>query len=153
MAKRISLRVQRFASQYNGTWRVDVTRSAAGLGAAQHNQAVQITFGTGAGGHFSCAARGAYQNLCYLSIESPDDQIGNPGAWKPYKQEIVAVNMLAPAVVYRLAHHRSRPVENYCRAPRVNTSWEGTTVAFTSDYGAYGSGGCGYSDLYLIRVE
>jgi hypothetical protein len=86
-------------------------------------------------------------------IEDSRNQLGNPGSWYPYKQEVVLVHVLAPYEVYRLAHHRARPVTGYCRTPRVNASWDGTAVIFPSNMGAMGdSGGCGYSDLYRIDV-
>src|SRR5207245_1673194 len=47
---------------------------------------------------------------------------------------IVMVNVLTGAV-QRLAHHRSRQADLYCRQPRVSANWDGTKVMFASNYG------------------
>jgi hypothetical protein len=138
-------------------YRVDVALNQAGKGAAQLSSNVRL-FPTNApnvtgSGHFGCGAKGVNQDYCYASEEDSADQIGNPGPWYPYKQEIVLVHMLAPYEVYRLAHHRARPVTDYCRSPRVNANWDGTKVVFASNMSAQGDGqDCGYSDLYVIDV-
>lgn len=137
-----------------GYYRVRVTNNAAGRGAAQltlpgNVQLLPIGAANTAGtGHFACAATGAMQDWCYASIEDPADQLGNPGPWYPYKQELVLVHMMPPFEVRRLAHHRARPIRGFCRTPRVNTSWDGTAVMFASPFAAADGGGCGYSDLY-----
>jgi hypothetical protein len=137
-----------------GYYRVRVTNNAAGRGAAQltlpgNVELLPIGASNTAGtGHFACVARGAMQDWCYASIEDPADELGNPGPWYPYKQEIVLAQLVPPFEVRRLAHHRSRPIRGYCRTPRVNASWDGTAVMFASPFSAPDPGGCGYSDLY-----
>ena len=142
-----------------GYYRVRVTNNAAGKGATQLGLPGNVPLlpigasNTAGNGHFSCAAYGAMQDWCYASIEDPADQLNNPGPWYPFKQEVVLIHMLSPYEVYRLAHHRARPVMGYCRTPRVNASWDGTTVIFPSNMSTLGEGqACGYSDLYLIDV-
>jgi hypothetical protein len=139
-------------------YRVKVTNNATGQGAAQltlpgNQQLLPIgASDTAGGGHFACAATGAMQDWCYASIEDPADQIGKPGAWYPYKQELVLIHMLSPFEVRRLAHHRSRPIRGFCRTPRVNTNWDGTALIFASPFSAPDTTGCGYSDLYRWDV-
>jgi hypothetical protein len=104
-------------------------------------------------GHFSCVSKGALQDWCYAEISSGDDTFSGSGAWRPYEQEIVAVQMMPPYAVKRLAHHRSKsPFTNYTRQPRVNASWDGAKVAFASDYG-YDGGAVGYSDIYFVDLR
>jgi hypothetical protein len=144
-----------------GFWRVKITNNAAGLNCtdqqalSDNRRLIGIPNITGVVGrsHFACAAKGTYQDWCYLSIEDVDDTQGAPGTWYPYKQEIVMIHMLAPFEIRRLAHHRSRPVQasgGYCRLPRVNANWDGTKVMFTTCMNIPSAAGCGYSDLYRI---
>jgi hypothetical protein len=141
-----------------GYYRVRVTNNAVGRGAAQltlpgNVQLLPIGASNTAGnGHFACAAKGARQDWCYASIEDPADQLGNPGPWYSYKQEIVLAHMLPPFEVRRLVHHRARPEGGFCRTARVNTSWDGTAVMFASPYSTPDTGECGYSDLYRIDM-
>ena len=147
-------------------YRIDVSLNQAGRGALQLNDAIKLVEWTRpvVGGnpqtimsHYSCASRGENQDWCYISSEYPDETLSDMGAWFPYKQEIMAAHLLPPYEINRLAHHRSRPLpqsgEGYCRQPRVNTNWDGTQVAFTSNFGQMGNttDTCGYSDLYMIN--
>ncbi|PYN12949.1 MAG: hypothetical protein DME06_08000 [Candidatus Rokuibacteriota bacterium] len=72
----------------------------------------------------------------YLGCFDADSTVNaNPIAtWWPLRQEIVMVNVLTGAV-QRLAHHRSRQADLYCRQPRVSANWDGTKVMFASNYG------------------
>lgn len=105
-------------------------------------------------GHFSCASTGPNRDWCFGEIASGDDTFGDMGAWRPYKQEIVAVHLVAPFEVRRLAHHRSRsPFSNYVRQPRANASWDGTRIAFASDFGLDTGSAVAYSDIYYVDLR
>jgi hypothetical protein len=102
-------------------------------------------------GHFACAASGDW---CFAEISSGDDTFADMGAWRPYKQEILALQVVPPYEVRRLAHHRSRsPFSDYTRQPRVNASWDGRKIAYASDYGYQGNGPAVYSDVYYIDLR
>ena len=106
-------------------------------------------------GHFSCAALGPMRDWCFAEVASGDDTFASMGAWRPFKQEIVAVEIVPPYEVHRLAHHRSRsPFSNYVRQPRVDASWTGAKVAYASDYG-FGSDAdaTAYSDIYFVDLR
>jgi hypothetical protein len=139
---------------YFGVYRVDVRLTQVGRGKLQLQDNVRLfERGRRADGHYSCGSRGTNRDWCYVSTHHEDDQIGSSGIWAPYKQEIVMVQAVHPFEVRRLVHHRSRPVQGYCRTPRPNTNWDGTKLVFTSNFGQLGNGiACGYSDLYLIDV-
>jgi hypothetical protein len=136
-------------------YRVDVTtpQTAGDVGKQRSDNVRLVGTDWQDAGHFSCVSKGPNRDWCYASIESGDDQFGDQGGWRPYKQEIVAMQMVPPFAVRRLAHHRSRsPFSNYTRSPRVNVSWDGSKVAFSSDYG-YDGGGVGYSDIYFVDMR
>lgn len=98
--------------------------------------------------HFSCGAKGTYQDWVFISVESGDDNFGDTiDGWRPYMQEIVMANVLTGSV-RRLAHHRSRSTSlDYYYEPKVSASWDGTVVAWQSNYG-FQSGH--YADIYAI---
>lgn len=102
---------------------------------------------TGAG-HFGCVGRGPLRDWCFASIESGDDHPnGGVGNWRPYKQEILAVNVIT-GDVRRLAHHRSRGIRRaYESEPRVSTDWTGSLVGWASNFNA---GDGSYADMYVI---
>jgi hypothetical protein len=101
-------------------------------------------------GHMAAAARGLFQDWVFMSVESTDDAFtGGVSSWRPYKQEIVMANVLT-GEVRRLAHHRSRGLGgSYFYQPRVSVSWDGTRVAWASNFG-YSS--VDYADIYAIQV-
>jgi hypothetical protein len=102
-------------------------------------------------GHFSCASKGSKQDWCFLSVESADDSFSSPGSWRAYKQEIIAMQVVPPFAVRRLAHHRSRSVDIYSHQPRVSTSWDGQRVAFLSNFGHDANQAPdGYADIYVL---
>src|SRR5207247_1404967 len=91
--------------------------------------------------HYTCASKGTNQDWCYVSVELDDDLFNNQGPWSPFKQEIIAFELVSPFRVRRLAHHRSRSIGNsYAYQPRPSASWDGTKVAWASnfDYNATG---------------
>ncbi|MDP3963296.1 MAG: Ig-like domain-containing protein [bacterium] len=91
-------------------YRVDITLDQSGATPAEQRAANAQLFDTdwADAGHFSCASRGPGQNSCIVSVESNDDFYTSMGTWRPYKQEIVKVDVVTREV-QRLAHHRSRP--------------------------------------------
>ncbi|HUF92412.1 MAG TPA: Ig-like domain-containing protein, partial [Candidatus Limnocylindria bacterium] len=64
---------------------------------------------------------------------------------------IVMANVLT-GEVRRLAHHRSRGISggSYYYQPRVSAGWDGTRVAWASNFGYNGSN---YGDIYAIAVD
>jgi hypothetical protein len=101
-------------------------------------------------GHIAAAARGLFQDWVFISLEATDDPFtGGVSGWRPYKQEILMANVLT-GELRRLAHHRSRGLEaSYFYQPRVSVSWDGTRVAWASNFG-YDSPD--YADIYAIEL-
>jgi hypothetical protein len=101
-------------------------------------------------GHMAAAARGLFQDWVFISLEATDDAFtGGVSGWRPYKQEIVMANVLT-GELRRLAHHRSRGLDgSYFYQPRVSVSWDGTRVAWASNFGYAGAD---YADIYAIAV-
>jgi hypothetical protein len=103
-------------------------------------------------GHFSRVSRGALQDWMFVSVESGDDDFSaTTASWRPFKQEIVMANVLS-GEVRRVAHHRSRGLSasTYYYQPRVSTTWDGSVVLWTSNFG-YSTDG--YADLYAVNVD
>src|SRR6266850_3732848 len=135
-------------------WRVDVSLPQTSANIAQQKSQNVRLFPTDwqDAGHFSCAVNGPNRDWCFVSVESGDDAFTNQGTWRPYKQEIVMAQMVPPYTVRRVAHHRSRSVDaNYYYMPRVSSSWDGTKVAWASNYG-YNAGTVGYADIYVLEL-
>jgi hypothetical protein len=125
-----------------GLWRVDVTNNADGLDEAQQmalpNNKLLLAFPTWNDfGHVTTVARGPYRDWAFISTEDMTDHHDGPvDPWHPYRQEIIAVNVLTAEVV-RLAHHRSRSMD-YDSQPRVSASWGGAFVGFASNFNQRG---------------
>jgi hypothetical protein len=100
--------------------------------------------------HFSGVSKGAMRDWAFLSIESYDDGFSSSvSSWRPFKQEILMVNVLT-GEVRRMAHHRSRGLAaSYYHQPRVSASWNGGKVAWASNFGY---GGTDYADIYAVDV-
>jgi hypothetical protein len=118
-------------------------------------------------GHFSGVSRGIMQDWAFVSVESypqpvpPYDEgdiFGRPvGDWwdRAYMQEIVMVNVMTCQVV-RVAHHRSRSINNsYYYQPRVSANWDGTSAAWLSNFGVsvVTPAGDVYADVYAVDVD
>ena len=132
---------------------VDVTKPQSPSNVAQqlsqNRKLVQLASWSDVDGHFSRVSKGALQDWVFASIESADDGFSSSvGGWRPFQQEIVMMNALT-GEVRRLAHHRSRECSNYYAQPRVSSTWDGSVVAWTSNFGYSGSG---YADLYALNV-
>ena len=116
---------------------------------SQNRKLVQLASWSDVDGHFSRVSKGALQDWVFASIESADDGFGSStSGWRPFKQEILMMNALT-GEVRRLAHHRSRECSNYYAQPRVSSTWDGSVVAWTSNFGYSGSG---YADLFALNV-
>lgn len=97
--------------------------------------------------HYSGVGIGAFQDWCFLDTEAlnttttpPADLFdGSVTGWLTYEQEIIAVNVIT-LEVRRLAHHRSRSVNNnYDYQPKVSCSWDGGCIMFLSNYNYQGT--------------
>ena len=133
-------------------YRVDITLDQAGKSAAQQAAANQLLVPTtwNDDSHFSAVSRGAFADWVFISTESNADAFNSSvSGWTAYKQEIIAANVIT-LEVRRFAHHRSRnlPVQ-YGTSPRVSSSWDGSTVMWTSDFNI--SSPTGYADTYAIQ--
>jgi hypothetical protein len=153
---------------------VDVTKAAtddpAGL-SAQREAPNKKLFGLAswddADGHFSGVSKGRFRDWAFVSIESRDDAFGLAvdTFWtRPYTQEIIMANVVT-GEVRRLAHHRSRGINEYRHQPRVSAGWgdcDGVSVAWASNFGQVQKDWrgrprpwpyVGYSDIYVIDVD
>jgi hypothetical protein len=86
----------------------------------------------------------------FVSTYAPSDPKPETD-WKPYTNEIVQVK-LDGSEVRRIAHHRSRPFDNYNYMPRVTASRDGSRILFSSNYGLK-SGDRKYTDAYLVVLD
>ena len=118
---------------------------------SQNRKLVQLASWADVDGHFSGVSKGALQDWTFMSIESGDDGFTSLlTGWRPYKQELMMANVVT-GEVRRLAHHRSRGLEtSYYAQPRVNASWTGNVIGWTSNFGSSGSG---YADLYVMPIS
>jgi len=89
----------------------------------------------------------------FVSTYAPGDPGPLPGQWRPYTDEVLQVR-LDGSEVRRLAHHRSRPFNDYCYMPRAAVSRDGSRLVFSSNYGLQSLLGyaSSYSDAYLVDV-
>lgn len=102
------------------------------------------------GGHFSCVSKGSLQDWAFISFYANDDLFDNQGTWRPFKAEILMMNVLT-GQIKRLCHHRSRSVNAvYQYNPRMCASWDGTKIAWASNYDY--NNGTGYADIYLMEI-
>lgn len=87
-----------------------------------------------------------------VSTYVPSDPV-TPDGWKPYAGEILQVR-LDGTQVRRLAHHRSRPFNDYAWQPRAAVSRDGSRLVYSSNYGLPGIDGypATYGDAYLIDL-
>jgi hypothetical protein len=126
-------------------WRVDITNNAVGLNASQqkalpNNQRLLAWPTWDDEIHFTSAARGPYRDWAFVSTADESDVFGsgtNAGGfvapWRPYKQEIIGMNVIT-GEVRRIAHHRSRSIGlDYASQPRVSVSWGGEFVGWSTN--------------------
>jgi hypothetical protein len=135
-----------------GVWAVDITipQTLANVAKQHADNRKLVGLAWTDWGHFAGAARGAFQDWVYVSVESTEATFAaGVSGWRPYKQEIVMANVLT-GEVRRLAHHRSwSTVDSYYYQPRVSASWDGTRVAWLSNFGYEAPD---YADIYSISV-
>src|SRR5437773_3135942 len=88
----------------------------------------------------------------FVETYAPSDPIPGTSAWKPYTNELLRVK-LDGSQVERLAHHRSRPFNDYDYEPRRSTSRDGSMILYASNFGLQSIGyPTDYSDVYLISA-
>ncbi len=130
-------------TDYPGLYRVDITFDAEGKSEQvqmSHNKLLLNT-GWGMGKHMATVAKGPLKDWAFISTEDSkdgfnsgsDDGSGHITPWSPYRQEIIAINVLT-GEIRRLADHRSRDTGTYERSPRVSVSWGGEFVGWQSDF-------------------
>jgi hypothetical protein len=141
-----------------GVYRVDITLDQAGRAETDQQQAnlrlVTLDWDDN-GGHMSAVSRGPHRDWVFFSSENDEDALDSSVAgWTPYKQEIMAINVLS-GEVRRFAHHRSRGLGDtsndsyYWRQPRITCSWDGSVVLWNSNFNA--GTPAGYADIYAIQ--
>jgi hypothetical protein len=88
-----------------------------------------------------------------VSTFAPGDPTPDDG-WAPYTNEILQVS-LDGAEVRRLAHHRSRPLNDYNYQPRAAMSRDGTRILYSSNFSLQSLAGFGseYSEVFVIGGE
>ena len=89
----------------------------------------------------------------FVSTYAPSDPNPLEGGWRPYTGEILQVR-LDGSEVRRLAHHRSRPFNDYNYTPRAAVSRDGSRLVYSSNYGLPAILGYAsyYSDAYMLEV-
>lgn len=89
----------------------------------------------------------------FVSTYAPGDPAPVPGAWPALAGEILQVR-LDGTQVRRLAHHRSRPFNDYWYMPRAAVSRDGSRLVYSSNHGLPEILGWGgeYADVYLLDV-
>jgi hypothetical protein len=92
------------------------------------------------------------QGWAVVSTYAPADPSPST-SWPPYTNEVFRVK-LDGSVVERLAHHRSRPFNDYNYEAWATYSRDGSRLVYGSNYGLQGILGypTEYSDAYLINV-
>ena len=90
----------------------------------------------------------------FVDTEAPSNPAPGSSSWVPYTNEILQVKLDGSGVM-RLAHHRSRRLNNYNWQPKVSTSRDGSRLLFASNFDLPVIDGYDmeYSDTYLIRLN
>jgi hypothetical protein len=70
--------------------------------------------------------------------------------WKPYYNELILLR-LDGSEIRRIAHHRSRALDNYWHTPRAAISRDGRYVIFDSNFGTAPLPN--YTDVFLINLN
>lgn len=140
-----------------GIYAVDVslpqTAGNAAQQIAQNRLLIQLADWADTADHFSGVAKaGTFQDWCYVSLEGEDDDFTGPVTpWRPYQAELLMVNVLT-GEIRRLAHHRSRGLATagYFSQPKVNSTWDGLSIAWASNFGL--SAALPYGDIYAMDL-
>lgn len=115
---------------------------------ADARQSCLLSLDWSLGVHIGCADRGA----CIVGTYAPGDPSPS-GSWPAYTNELLQVKLDgSPAV--RLAHHRSRPRNDYMWQPHASSSRDGSRVLFSSNFNLQTTQGkpTEYTDAYLIAT-
>jgi Tol biopolymer transport system component len=109
-----------------------------------------LSLGWGVAGHVSAPDDGGW---FFVSTYAPGDPLPVPGQWRPYMAEVLQVRADG-SEVRRLAHDRSRPLNDYWYTPRAAVSRDGRRLVYSSNYGLPSILGYdrNYSDVYLVDV-
>jgi hypothetical protein len=113
---------------------------------ADAKQTCVVTFDWSLATHISATDNSGW---FFVSTYAPSDPKPETD-WKPYSNEIIQVK-LDGSEVRRIAHHRSRPFDDYNYTPRVTASRDGSRILFTSNYGLKPD--TKYTDAYLVVLE
>jgi len=92
-------------------------------------------------------------NWFFLSTYAASDPLPGPGTWRRYTNEILQVR-LDGSEVHRLAHHRSRPANDYWYTPRAAVDRDGRRLVYSSNFDLPSMLGYDrtYSDVYLVDL-
>lgn len=135
-----------------GIYAVDVSLNQSGRTSAQQkaDALFLLPTDTNDGFHASGISLGDYKDWCFISLESTtDDFDGGVSGWYAFRSEIFAVHVTSGAW-RRLAHHRSRDVENnYSAQPKVSCAPDGSYVMWMSNQNSNGT--ADYADHYGIE--
>jgi hypothetical protein len=90
----------------------------------------------------------------FISTYAPTNPSPALGQWKRYMNEVFQVRLDGSAV-RRLAHHRSRPLNDYWYTPRASVSRDGQRLVYSSNYGLPATlpYAPAYVDTYLLEVD
>ncbi|MBI2566983.1 MAG: PKD domain-containing protein [Candidatus Schekmanbacteria bacterium] len=100
--------------------------------------------------HVSAPDNGGFAIVDTYAPSDPDPRI----TWPAYTNELLQVK-LDGSGTSRLAHHRSRPLNDYLYQPKPSVSPDGTKVAYSSNFGLQDTLGypTNYSDVYLVSLS
>ena len=89
----------------------------------------------------------------FVSTYAPDDPAPDSG-WAPDTNEILKV-WVDGSRIERLAHHRSRPWNDYNYEPRAASSRDGARLLYSSNFNLQSLAGADndYSDVYMIGSD
>jgi hypothetical protein len=109
-----------------------------------------LSLGWGMSAHVSAPDSGEW---FFVSTYASNDPDPSQGGWRRYTGEVLQVR-LDGTDVRRLAHHRSRPFNDYWYMPRASVSRDGQRLVFSSNYGLPSILGYvgAYSDVYLVDL-
>jgi hypothetical protein len=92
---------------------------------------------------------GSDNGWAVVSTYAPSDPM--PGSfWPAYTNEVFRMK-LDGSVVERLAHHRSRPFDDYVWMSKASINRDGTRIVYSSNFGLSGKPTY-YSDAYMINL-
>ena len=88
----------------------------------------------------------------FVETYNPIDVVP-PTGWAAYTDELLQIK-LDGSEVRRLAHHRSRPTNNYNYEPKLSVSRDGTRLVYASNFGMQLIAGAlpEYGDEYMMTI-